>query len=183
MDINEGLTIVNISSFENLAILSKTPLNRNTGSITILDDLIFTVNYLGSLKIFNVSNLENIALIHEYSDTINSGWDIKIDSTRKLAFITDQDLGLKIIDIQNPLNPILIQEYADDTTRYNNVFIKGDKIYLITNKGLAILGLEIRNKSSTITETTENSKTVQNNELYNIFMCFMILYVIKRRFK
>ena len=183
MDVNAGLTVVNISSFENLEILSKTPLNRYTGSIAIMNELIFTVNYLGGLKIFNVSDPANVTLIHEYSDKVKSGWDIKIDPVRKLAFITDEDLGLKIFDIQNPLNPTFLQEYADDSIRYNNVFVKGNRIYLNTNNGLTILDLQIKNKSLVMSETTTTSKSVKEVGLYNVLLCFMSFYLIKRRFK
>jgi hypothetical protein len=184
MDGVTGLTVINVSSYSDPTIQGQKSLNGQMGALKVIEDIVFTVNYQEGLKIINISDLTDINLISEYSENMSSTWDVKIDLERDLAYVVDTDLGLKIIDIKKLEQPVLIAEYSDESSRYNNVFVSGDRIYLNTNLGLTILDLkmnEINSSNTSLTDNGTNEKTTEGFSFTLIGISLLSLIVIKRK--
>jgi hypothetical protein len=177
MDVTKGLTVVNVSTKNNPTIISQKAINQNMGALEMYQEYIFTVNYQDGLKLFNMTESKQLMLLKEYSLNISNGWDVKVYSQKNLAFVVDTNYGLKILNIDDNIDPVIVAEYSDESTNYNNIFIDQDYLYLNTNNGLTILKLVI-NES-----TNQNSNNVSFIYYPIILFPFLVKYYLKKRNK
>jgi hypothetical protein len=108
---------------------------------------------------------------------------VKIDPEKNLIYVVDTELGLKVIDIKKLGQPVLVAKYSDESTRYNNVFITEDRIYLNTNLGLTILDLKMSEISSStilLTENGSNGEATKFSEVQIIIIGLVILSLNKK---
>lgn len=85
-----------------------------------------TANDKGALQIIDISNLpESIEVVYESSDRIRMAHNLFIDSSRAILYLLSAKGGeitysaLRLYDISNPINPILIKAFNNNIAGIN----------------------------------------------------------------
>ncbi len=138
--------------------------------IQVEDDIAYVGDHTYGLKIFNVSNPENVIFIGETDDPGDVYHDIYVDSNRKMAYLAELDYGLVIFNISDLSNPTRIGDYKVGDYRASSIHADGELAYLATSVGLEILNVSNPNNPRKIGsyETENGSIKVQviNNIAY-----------------
>jgi hypothetical protein len=118
----------------------------NTGSKTvdvhISGDTLYALDDYHGLKIYNVSNPENPALIGRIQDSYTFAHAMVIDEDQGLAYIADFDDSLEVVDISDLTAPVIIGRYDNQMGNRGgttDISVDGNYIFLASQYG----GLEI----------------------------------------
>ena len=120
-DSQNGLVIVDVSKASNPQ--TKATLAEGIGSledIWVSNDLLYIAAGIAGLKILNISDIANPALIGSFSDGRYAHGVPVVERENPLAFIADGDHGLEVMDVSIPENPIKIGQY--DSPQYTSIF-------------------------------------------------------------
>jgi hypothetical protein len=123
--VNYELFVIDISEINNPTLISSLDCCNWQPSIELHNDKAF-IEDDGALKIVDISDPNNLNLLSTFDNFQTDPKDIVVDDD--FAYITGTgDMGLVIIDINNSLNPFLVQEIDYDgfciTKQNNNLFI------------------------------------------------------------
>jgi hypothetical protein len=137
-----GLLIFDISiSHRPTLIGSFNDFQVNTGGF-VNENLIYLGIHDGGVAIINVSNPHNPIKI---TTLMNVNIVYKFYMSKNLAFIVDAFRRILIYDISNPLKPILLSslEYhiEDYRMEVNDLYLKGDLLYILFSYNLVILDI------------------------------------------
>lgn|GEM_PF-2051931 len=137
-----GLIIVDVGDSTAPAIVTELAVNDgfNDGafSIAVKDNFAF-VGTPGAFKVFDVSDDANPVLVSDSLRLLNFKDDIEI--VDDIAYMTNRDDGLRIIDISDPIFPILISS-VDTQSEAQAVSVFGDFAYIGDgNAGLFIVDI------------------------------------------
>ncbi|GAG98441.1 unnamed protein product, partial [marine sediment metagenome] len=123
-------------------------------SIRSQGNLLFLADNSNGLKVLNISNPMNPALISQYGDTYNNTLDIAIQG--KFAYIADGIDGMEIIDISNPVS---LQKIGNWSNGYNvtNILISDSLAFLsIQDFGIEILNISNPQSPIKVSNWTNN---------------------------
>ncbi|MFW9981984.1 MAG: LVIVD repeat-containing protein, partial [Candidatus Thorarchaeota archaeon] len=137
-----GFTVFDVSNHTNPIQLTQyvgpSTSDADLGDLEIIGELAFLSYWGKSFKILNISNLSNIEIIAEYNETLDS-FSVHIDTDRNLAFLCDLELGLLLLDIQNPTQITEVTRYFDGG-KPNRIDVVGNLIYMTDQEnGFVIL--------------------------------------------
>ncbi len=129
------LNITNLSDINYLWRLQYSPGEAN-GILSVTSALYLCNDF--DFKVIDISNKSvpiltgEVTFAGEPSATAVSG---------NIAVLAEGLTGIDIIDITNPLNPVLLSKYEDEENYYIDVDIKGNNVYCATNDGLKIIDI------------------------------------------
>lgn len=149
---NSGLEIVNISELTNPSLISSCNLNTYAIGLFALEDLIYIACSTFDLKIIDVSSLTSPYVIGELERIHGEipDWPIDLYDFKRevividgIALITDIVYGIKIIDVQNPSNPYLI-DINENARNPIDFCYQEDLLYVTESKyGMSIFSISI----------------------------------------
>ncbi len=118
------LKLIDISELENPELIGEV-YARGIIDVRIVDDLMY-MHFPDELQIANIADIQNPEILGEYRcNSMVSGIQIKDD----YAYIRDEPLGIRIVNIANPAEPeevnILEYEYTDDIEMSDNLLFCG----------------------------------------------------------
>ncbi|NHJ85709.1 MAG: hypothetical protein FK734_09625 [Asgard group archaeon] len=133
-----GLSLYNIT---NLTSITKRWTQTYTPGaafdIAIYSTTVYLANYF-DLKIINMFNSSNPVI---YSNLIFAGEPSAVSLEGTKGILASGQSGLSIMDITDPINPILISEYVNLGTSIYDIELKGNYIYCATSNGLLVLSI------------------------------------------
>lgn len=143
-DGSQGFDILNISNLS-LPILDTTISINNepfyTAFVDVQHRLAFAGTLFGNLYIYNLSNLPNsINQLSVYS-TLDHIFSVQVQDN--LAYLAVSSLGMKILDVSNPITPGSIGAYQPSAPVYN-VKVSGNYAYLADGEN-GILIIDVTN--------------------------------------
>ncbi|WP_297454063.1 beta-propeller fold lactonase family protein [Persephonella sp.] len=128
-DIKRGVVIVDVSNPANPT--EEQVISTGIGlqdSVAINGNYIYVAAGQNGVKVFDATSYNEVASLsykEDSTDTIFAN-AIKISTDGKLAFVSDVDKGLVILDISNPANPVVLGMLDTPGESYSSV-IDGDK--------------------------------------------------------
>jgi len=112
--------------------------DTDMGDIEIVGDLAFLSYWDYNLKVLNISDLSDIRVISEFNESMDA-FSVHIDTERNLAFLCDLELGLLLLDIQNPAQITKMTRYFDGG-KPNRIEVVGNLVYMTDQEnGFVIL--------------------------------------------
>ncbi|MFX1279734.1 MAG: LVIVD repeat-containing protein [Promethearchaeota archaeon] len=129
----------NLNIDENISLQSPFTLmfNESFNTTTYINQSITNSSGWGENYIFLPhQEIDNLSIWNDNIDYIKS-----MKCYGNLLFLADNTRGLKLLNITNPMNPILISEYKDSYNLTSDVFIQGENAYIADGMD----GLEIIN--------------------------------------
>ncbi|MHA1461860.1 MAG: hypothetical protein ACTSQ0_02190 [Candidatus Heimdallarchaeota archaeon] len=129
------LNITNLSDIQTLWKLQYTPGQAN-GVLSVTSALYICNDF--DFKIIDISNktdpflASEITFAGEPSATAVSG---------NTVVLAEGITGIDIINITDPLNPVLLSKYEDEVSQFKDVDIIGDNVYCATSEGLKIIDI------------------------------------------
>ncbi|MEJ2248871.1 MAG: hypothetical protein P8Y70_07340 [Candidatus Lokiarchaeota archaeon] len=128
-EVDQGLALYDIKNPNNCVELDHYFLsNVHDLELDYERELIFIASSAG-VNIFNYSNpnqLELLSIYHNFTSCLY------IQLKGELLLIGAEDRGLQIVNVSNPLYPIMIDEWVDSTGRVGPVYIMDDYIFVGT---------------------------------------------------
>ncbi|KPA16560.1 Peptidase C13, legumain [Candidatus Magnetomorum sp. HK-1] len=149
-------------------------LSINSSDFIIDEPLKLTVTGKG------FDNNSRIFMVHENStieiyNELNDAWDVEV--VNNLAFVADGYAGLKIIDLKNPLHPVLTGTF--DTQDFVKSVSVSDKTVFIAEENYGLQVIDINNLSNPI-KTDTIKLTV--NDIQDIELSGNIAYIANGRY-
>jgi len=137
-----GFTVFDISNHTNPIQLGQyegeSTSNAELGDLEIIGDRAFLSYWDKSFKVLNISDISNIRVLAEFNESL-SAFSVHIDTERNLAFLCDLELGLLLLDIQNPAQITEVARYFDGG-KPNRIEVVGNLIYMTDQEnGFVIL--------------------------------------------
>ncbi len=120
---------------QNLEYVGSALWSRNN-DIEVVDSLAYCV-YANGLLVLNVADPTHQAVV---SQTFIPGKTQKLDISGNYAFLADSLTGLWILDISNPMAPIVAGRF-DTSASFSDIFIAGNKAYLTDTLGFTIVDI------------------------------------------
>ncbi|MFW9905967.1 MAG: LVIVD repeat-containing protein [Candidatus Thorarchaeota archaeon] len=132
-----GLAIFKILPDLNSKKIKQIEFDATAFGVSIDKDFLYVGGGFG-MKIFNLSDdLENPTFLGEY----NKGGGNQIAINNNLAFLTFMNDGLEIIDVQDPMNPVLVGHF-NLGNRDLDVEVVGSTLYLADpDRGLEVVNV------------------------------------------
>lgn len=141
----KGFTVFDVGNYTNPILLAQyigqSTSDTDMGDLEIVGDLAFLSYWDKSLKVLNISDLSNIRVVSEFNESLDA-FSVHIDTERNLAFLCDLELGLLLLDIQNPIQLTEVTRYFDGG-KPNRVEVVGNLVYM-TDQDNGFVILEIR---------------------------------------
>lgn len=125
-----GVTTVNVSNPKNPTVMSSYACGCTT-DLKIRGDMAYI--QASGLKCVNISNPRNL-VYHDLGFSVDSGLDIE----GNLAYLADSMSSLRIINISNPLAPVLVNQIMEPTLE---VYVFGMQLVTQTVGGFNILNI------------------------------------------
>lgn len=144
-----GFTVYNISNYTHPIQLAQytgeSTSDTDYGDLEIIGELAFLSYWDMSFKVLNISDISNISVMSEFNESMDA-FSVHIDNQRNLAFLCDLELGLLLLDIQNPTQVTEVTRYFDGG-KPNRVDIVDSLIYMTDqDNGFVILKIEESNE-------------------------------------
>ncbi len=132
---DSGIVIVDISDKNNPAVVGECSTNGNAIDIEMdeSNNILYALNESTGMAVIDISDKENPTLIGEWQEE-GDYTDLFIDGI--FAYLCDENVGLRILNISNPQTPYQKEIYTDPSVRMGEAF--GDYKILGTSKGVAI---------------------------------------------
>ena len=137
-----GFTIFNVSNHTNPVQLGyysgQSTSNAELGDLEIVGDLAFLSYWGKSFKVLNISDISSIEVVAEFNESLST-FSVHIELDRSLAFLSDHELGLLVLDISIPTQLTEITRYFDGG-KPNRVQVVDNLVYMTdTNTGFVVL--------------------------------------------
>lgn len=136
-----GLEIVNVSDPSNPIKIDQYTGSGAVYDVQVIGEIAYVADWSRGLVILNVSDPSNVREIARY---IIPGACIQLSISNNLAIITDHlslYTGIKVINVEDPHNPVQVGNHAHNDVDFWNPFLYGDYVY-IGNHGIG--GGELR---------------------------------------
>ncbi|MFX0126018.1 MAG: LVIVD repeat-containing protein [Candidatus Hodarchaeota archaeon] len=167
-----GIRVLNISDPTNVFEIGKyEPSGIDFIYPYVSNDYFFAANHYvdtGELIILDVSDPADIKKIGEFN---SGGMVMKTLVDGDLAYVTDFHEGFKVLNINDPSNPVEIGHYYDDSGHACAVVVV-DSLEFIADDGLEILEISF--------EDVDTSNTIPGFEFLIIFSCLIIIPVVNQ---
>lgn len=98
-----------------------------TGKIQVVGDRAYEAN--GHVQIVHLSDPQNPTVEGTYLPLVQAK---TVAIAKNLAYVTDSDRGLMILDVTNPLSPTVLGRYATEPGRPHHVYVQGSRAYVTT---------------------------------------------------
>lgn len=133
-NLNIGLQIINISNPRN-PILAGTCFTSSARDVAVAGDYAFIADD-DRLQVADISNPSNPILVG--SCDIGTAWIVEINGD--YAYITMASSGMAVVQISDPVNPIVVDMYSNIWTPVTDLAIEGNYAYITdTDLGLQIV--------------------------------------------
>ncbi|MFW9908520.1 MAG: LVIVD repeat-containing protein [Candidatus Thorarchaeota archaeon] len=146
-----GFTVFDITNRTNptqvAQYVGESTSDAELGDLEIVGDLAFLSYWEKSFKVLNISDISNIRVVSEFDESLHA-FSVHIDMVRNLAFLCDVELGLLLLDIQNPSQPTEVARYSDGG-KPNRIELVGNYIYM-TDEENGFVILEIKQSDEPI---------------------------------
>ncbi len=132
---DSGIVIVDVSDKNNPVVVSECSTNGNAIDVEIdeSNNILYALNDSTGMVCIDVSDKENPTLIGEWQEA-GDYTDLFIDGI--FAYLCDNNVGLRVLNISNPQTPYQKKIYTDTSIRMGEAF--GDYKVLGTANGIAI---------------------------------------------
>jgi hypothetical protein len=128
----KGFAVYNVSNPTSPVILAQyigeLASDTDMGDLEIIGDLAFLSYWDYNLKVLNISDLSDIRVVSEFNESTDA-FSVHIDADRNLAFLCDLELGLLLLDIQDPTRLTEVARYFDGG-KPNRVEVVGNLVYM-----------------------------------------------------
>ncbi|MFX1282550.1 MAG: Ig-like domain-containing protein [Promethearchaeota archaeon] len=132
--LNVGLQIINIANPRN-PILAGTCSTSSARDVAVAGDYAFIADD-DKLQVADISNPSNPILVG--SCDIGTAWAVEIKGN--YAYTTIASSGMSVVEISDPVNPIVVDMYSDVWTPVTDLAIEGNCAYITdTDLGLQIV--------------------------------------------
>ena len=131
-----GLNILDISNMDNVYLKGKYDTGKYANSIALKDSIVYLTQYPDKISVLNVSDPQKPVVVQ----TIEG---LKIINFIRIKdnYLFCSDMGLRIFDISNPLNPQEISYYENNSWSYDFI-IRDTLVYLATgSNGIVIIDI------------------------------------------
>ncbi len=142
--LSNGIRIINAVNKDSLKFINSflTPPHLTTHNCALTKDrkYIFTTDETsspsaGTLKIFDIQNLNNITFVRDWRPTnITTSQVHNIEIFGDTAVIAHRSSGIRVLNISNPINPVEIAWYDTYPQNNNNAFIGAWGVYMFPSK-------------------------------------------------
>jgi hypothetical protein len=151
------------------------PVEGYANDVQAVGDKIYLSDWLEGFLVYDMSNLGNISILGSYECPNNINPAVKGAKTFLVrddyAIVGFQHAGLKILDISDPTNIVLVGEYFGGTDTYH-IEVVDDLVYM----AMEYDGLQILNISD-VTQPTKVGEFVNGNPLYHINVVGNIAFI------
>jgi hypothetical protein len=132
------------------------------------------------MQILNVSDATNITLVTELTNESSDYFSIHVKN--EIAYISDIENGIHLINVSNITNPKEIVLYTYENCGTNDIFEQGETLFIADrNIGFLIFSMTESMKTTTTTTTTStsdvttttNRTTTTTTPFSNIWVCIL----------
>jgi hypothetical protein len=180
-DGSSGIQVLDISNPNTISLLGTfdTTGGANDVFLSVDEQILYVADFVG-LEILDISDFNSITSIGNFAST-DLTYSVVVNSSQTRAYLTDNNDGVKIVDISNPASPVSINTFNPGyiirdialSTDENILFIGGSTHFLIldiTNE-LSLSTLSdsaITNVSHGITISSDESFAYICDELHGL---------------
>jgi len=141
-----GFTIFNVSNHTNPVQLGQytgqSTSNAELGDLEIVGDLAFLSYWGQSFKVLNISDISSISVVAEFNESLST-FSVHIEIDRSLAFLSDHELGLLVLNMSIPTQLTEMARYFDGG-KPCRVQVVGDLVYMTDqDNGFVILEIGV----------------------------------------
>ena len=151
------------------------PVEGFANDVQAVGDTVYLSDWLEGFLIYDISNLGNPSLLGSYECPNNINPTVKGAKTFLVrgdhAIVGFQHAGLKILDISDPTNIVLLGEYFGGTNTYH-IEVVDDLVYM----AMEYDGLQILNISD-VTQPLKVGEFINGNPLYHINVVSNIAFI------
>ncbi len=138
MDVTNRIVVFNITEPTNIVELFSYSIYLPHDVELDLDrDLVYATSSNG-VYIFNYSTIDSLQLLSVYSNYNHSNY---IQVQGELLFVGAEELGLQIVNVTDPSNPIMLDSWIDPVGDVSQVYVMGNYAFIATH----IIGIDMSN--------------------------------------
>ncbi len=162
---SSGVLILNISQPENPTEVSW--FNSTSQDVALAGNFAYSVGSSTGLVVINIANPSNPSFVNAVA---TSEIAERITISNNLAFLSEAS-GVEIVDISNPLSPVVSSSYA--APNVNKVIVQSSIAFLMSGVNFDILNISNPNSPSLISSTPIGCSEAFNivDSLFAIFPC------------